>query len=105
MSQLVQLMAGDQPVLFEVRLPGEDVLATTVADHVIETTDKALDRVFALVSGMAESFSRAVRDTPASSSEIEFGLDLTGEGDLYVVSSSATASLHVKLSFGAASAS
>lgn len=99
MATIVRYEVDGQPVDFAIRRPGEQVVATGAADRVIRATGKALDSVFAIVSRIGRSFSDAIEGAPVSEAEIEFSLDVTAEGDLYVVSGSSTAAIRVTMTF------
>jgi Trypsin-co-occurring domain 1 len=100
MAQLTRFEVDGQPVLIETRTPGEPVLATGVGELVVKATDKSLASVFGLVRRIAGAYGEAMDGVPVTASEVEFGLDLTAGGDLYVVNGEAASSLKVKLSFG-----
>jgi hypothetical protein len=110
MSQIVRFEVDGGPVMFEARGDLDSMAATeargdlddktaasTLPEKVVTETDKALDSVFGIVGRIATSFSAAIENAPVTSSEVEFGLQITGAGDFYVVKGSATASLTIRL--------
>jgi hypothetical protein len=103
-AQLTRFEVDGEPVLFQARSPGEAVVATGVSDVVIKATDKSLGAVFGLVRRIADAYCTAIDGAAVSSSEVEFGLDMTVSGDIYVVSGEVGSSLKVKLSFDRPSA-
>ncbi|MER5222980.1 CU044_2847 family protein [Streptomyces flaveus] len=99
MTSIGEVNSGTSIVSFEVRDPGDDVVATGIADRVIHTTDQALDGVLSVIGKLAHSFSAAMEQTPAASAELEFSLEMSASGDLYIASGSATGVLRVALTF------
>ena len=99
MAQLTRFEVDGEPVLFMARSPGQPIVAAGVGDLVIKATDKSLTAVFGLVRRIADAYCTAIDGAPVSSSEVEFGLDLTASGDIYVVTGEVASSLKVKLTF------
>jgi hypothetical protein len=99
MVQLTRFEVDGEPVLFQVRSPGDPVVATSASDVVVRATEKSLAGVFRLVRRISDAWSVAIDGAQVSTSEVELGLELTASGDFYVVSGEAATSVKVKLSF------
>jgi hypothetical protein len=99
MTSIGEVDSGTSVISFEVRDPGDDVIATGVADRIVSTAEQSLDGVLSVIGKLAHSFSTAVEQTPATSAELEFSLEMSASGDLYIASGSATGVLRVALTF------
>ena len=107
MSKLVRMKLGDSTVLVEapddVQAPGDSTRLSVVGDDVIDALDKTYDelvqneivencRVLTLAFEKLREQSIAPDKATAA-----FGLQFTGEGNIYLVKASAQASITITL--------
>jgi hypothetical protein len=99
-----KLLTFDSPngqVHIAVRTAEDTIAAVSVVDDAIEMAEKSLDEALAIVTKISDSvFSALSKSQHApSSTEVEFGLQFTAKGTIYVVEAQAEASLNVKLTY------
>ena len=88
---------GDVPILFQARrLPGQ-VSPVGRTEDVIEKITSSMGAVLGLVGGIAKGFEEAVRDAPVESAELEFGLQFSAKGTIYVVETQGQGAIQVRL--------
>ena len=99
MSKLIEYQASDGPVLIAVRSGEADVTPVANLEDTIEKAAGHLRNSFQTVRRIADDFVDSLREgaSKVSSAELEFGLDLTGKGTIYVVETTAAAAFKVKL--------
>jgi hypothetical protein len=99
MAKLLEF--GDDPhVLVAVRTPQDAVAPVGVLDGTVEKIDGSIDTVMEGVRTVSASVVSTLRTLEVESAQIELGFQFTGKGRLYIVESSAAASLKVTLTVG-----
>lgn len=92
---------------------GEVLIATPAQPGMVSPTGKLEDSIAAIqaslgealgvVAAIGKSFQGNLADAGADNAELEFGLQFTTKGTIYVVEAEGAASLKVKLKFSAQS--
>jgi Trypsin-co-occurring domain 1 len=98
MGKLLRFDSSSGPITIGIGT-SQDITAVGGLDSVIEKAEQSFDGVLRMVGAIAESFAENVSKTSAETAELEFGLQFTGKGTLFVVESQAQASLRVTLKF------
>lgn len=96
MPHMLQFGEGDDAVLFEVP-PPQGVTAVGRQQEVLETVDRTLPQLLHSVGRMATDFETAVRAAPVETAVLEFGLQLSAKGRLYVVEAEVQGAIKVTL--------
>lgn len=102
MVKLLELDSEVGPVLFEVPASPGEVVPVGRASEAVEKIAASMGDVLGLVSGVARGFAAAIADSPADSAQLEFGLQFTAKGKLYVVETEGQASIKVTLTINPA---
>ncbi len=97
MATLLEFPGKHGQVTIAVREPQEMVGPVGVSDRPRQRMEKSLASVLSMVASVAGSFQESLKGAPVSSGEIEFGLQFTASGTVYVVDASAAASVTVRL--------
>jgi hypothetical protein len=97
MVKLLEFDSDVGPVLFEVRAAPGEVVPIGRTSEMIEKIAESMGQVLGIVSGVARGFAAAVADSPADTAQLEFGLQFTAKGRLYVVESEGQAAIKVTL--------
>jgi hypothetical protein len=102
MPKLVELQSEGESVLIMTRAPGENVVAVGNLEDVIAKVEVSLRDQFKVIRRIANEFAAVIQGegSPIASAEIEFGLEATGKGTIYVVETTGTATFKVKLTLG-----
>lgn len=96
MPKLVML-AGDDSILFQVAPAAGDVSAVSRSSDVIERIDESIDALFGSIASIATRLADALRDTPAQTAELEFSVEVSARGNVFVVQGESTGGIRVKL--------
>lgn len=97
MPKLLEFDAPGGTALFAVPAGTGEIAAVSKAGEVVEKVSKSLGEVLGIVGSIAEGFSDAIKDAPVEQAELEFGLQFSAKGRLYVVDLSAQSAIKVKL--------
>ncbi len=100
MPKLLELDIPGGSVLFEVPAAGTEVAAVSKTGEVVEKIAKSLGEVLGVVGGIAVGFHEAIKDAPVESAQLEFGLQFSAKGRLYVVDVAAQSAIKVTLTVG-----
>ena len=100
MPKLLELDVAGGTVLFEVPAGGAEISTVSRTSEVIEKIAKALGEVLGIVGGIAQGFHDAIKDAPVETAQLEFGLQFTATGRLYVVDVAAQSAIKVTLTVG-----
>ena len=76
--------------------PGELAPVGKAAD-VVERIATSMGDVLAIAGGVAKGFADAIADAPVETAELEFGLQFTAKGSLYIVATEAQGAIRVTL--------
>jgi hypothetical protein len=97
--KLVEYQAEGDPVLVLTKAPGEDVVAVGNLEDAIAKVEVSLRDQFRVIRRIADEFAAVIQGegSPVDSAEIEFGLEASGKGTIYVVETTGTATFKVKL--------
>jgi hypothetical protein len=104
MTKLLQF-DGETPILIQAPATPDDVAPISRAGDVVQKINESMAGVLGIVSGIAHDFSAALADAPVESAELEFGLQVTAKGKLYVVESEAQGAIRVQLTLNPAKVS
>jgi hypothetical protein len=97
MPKLLELDAAGGTVLFQVPAGEAEVSAVSRTGEVVEKIAKSLGEVLGVVGGIAQGFHDAIKDAPVNTAQLEFGLQFTAKGRLYVVDLEAQSAIKVTL--------
>jgi Trypsin-co-occurring domain 1 len=97
MAKLLELDVSGGTVLFEVPAEEGEVSPVSRTGEVVEKIAKSMGEVLGVVGGIAEGFHDAIKDAPVESAQLEFGLQFTAKGRLYVVDVAAQSAIKVTL--------
>jgi len=97
MPKLLEFESSDGSVLFQVTPAQNEVAAVSRAGEVIEKVASTMGEVLAVAAHVANGFHEAIRDSPVDKATLEFGLQFTAKGRLYVVESEAQGAIKVTL--------
>jgi Trypsin-co-occurring domain 1 len=97
MPKLLELDVPGGTVLFEVPATGAEVAAVSRTGEVVEKITKSMGEVLGVVGGIAKGFHDAIKDAPVETAQLEFGLQFTAKGRLYVVEAEAQGAIKVTL--------
>jgi len=97
MPKLLEFGEDGETVLFQVPGKAGDIRAVGKTGDVIEKVTKSIGEVFGVVGGIAAGFSEAVKDAPVQTAQLEFSLQFTASGRLYVVEAQGQGTITVTL--------
>ena len=103
--KIIELDAGDgKTILVAVEVPEQPVRrVSTPGDIPIEKVDENFGAVKDLIirgcRPITEAFKTLQTESQPASAEVEFGVNFTAKGSVYVVESTAQASLKVKITW------
>ena len=97
MAKLLEFPAEGAAVVIAVREPQDAVAPVGVGDKALQRMDESLDGVLSMVSSVARSFNHALKGAPVETGQIEFGLQFTAKGNVYVLEAGAGATMTVTL--------
>jgi hypothetical protein len=95
--KLLELDAAEGTVLFQVPAGDAEVSAVSRTGEVVEKIAKSLGEVLGVVGSVAQGFHDAIKDAPVQTAQLEFGLQFTAKGRLYVVDLEAASAIKVTL--------
>jgi hypothetical protein len=98
MPKLMELDAPGGTVLFQIPAEDHEVSAVSRVGEVIEKTTQSIGEALGVVSGIAQGFHDTIKDAPVDSAQLEFGLQFTVKGRLYVVDAETAGAIKVTLS-------
>jgi hypothetical protein len=97
MPKLLEFGDDGGTVLFQVPARTGEIKAVGKTADVIEKVTKSIGEVFGVVGGIAAGFSEAVKDAPVQTAQLEFSLQFTASGRLYVVEAQGQGTITVTL--------
>ena len=97
MPKMLELDIPGGTVLFEVPVRDSAIAAVSRTGEVIEKITKSMGEVFGVVGGIAKGFHEAIQDAPVEAAQLEFGLQFSASGRLYVVDVGAQSTIKVTL--------
>jgi hypothetical protein len=98
MATMLKFPAPGGEVEILVREPGEEVVTPVgVSEKAAKRIERSLDDVLVVVRHVATSVQAALAGAPVESAEVEFGLQITSKGTVYVFEAGAQATLLVRL--------
>jgi Trypsin-co-occurring domain 1 len=99
MAGIVSIKAGDTDVLIAVRRNLNDVTPVTNIDDKINQAADTLESKFDVIRGIAVDLANSLKSAAnqIKEAELEFGLSLSGKGNLYVVETTVEATFKVTL--------
>lgn len=102
MPKLLELDAAEGTVLFQIPVGAAEVEPVGKTGEVIQKIGKSMGEVLGIVGGIAQGFHDAIKDAPVETAELEFGLQFTAGGRLYVVNLEAQGAIKVTLTVNGA---
>jgi Trypsin-co-occurring domain 1 len=84
-------------ILFEVPGAEGEIAPVSRSSEVVEKIAKSMGEVLGVVGGIARGFHEAIADAPVESAQLEFGLQFSVSGRLYVVETTAQSAIKVTL--------
>ncbi len=98
MPKLLEFEGPDGVTIsFAAPVTDEEIEAVGRGRDVVERVGRSIGDVLGMVSSLAEGFADAIRDAPVESAELEFGLQFTGKGSVYVVETETQGAIRVAL--------
>lgn len=97
MVKLLEFEGANGSVSFAVPAARGEIEAVGRGKEVVERVGKTIGEVFGMVSSLAEGFAEAIKDAPVESAELQFGLQFTGKGSIYVVETETQGAVQVTL--------
>jgi hypothetical protein len=99
MASIVAVKAGGTDVLIAVRRNPNDVSPVTNIDEKISQAADTLQSKFEVIRGIAEDLAESLKSSSSQikEAELEFGLSLSGKGNMYVVETTVEATFKVTL--------
>jgi hypothetical protein len=98
MPRLLELDAPGGTILVEVPAAEGEIAAASRAGEVVQKIAKSMGEVLGVVASVARGFHEAIEDAPVESAQLEFGLQFTVSGRLYVIDTAAQSAIKVTLS-------
>jgi hypothetical protein len=97
MAKLLKLKgsAGEIDVFLSESV--DDISPVGVLDDAVETIEGVAATVFDSVASMARQFGQSLAEVQVESAELEFNLQFSGEGKLYVVNAKGQASVIARI--------
>lgn len=97
MPKLLEFDVAGGTALFEVPAGAGEIAPVSRAAEVVEKVSKSLGEILGIVGSIAEGFNDAIKDAPVATANLEFGLQFTAKGRLYVVDLAAQSAIKVTL--------
>lgn len=97
MPKLIEFDADGGTALFEVPAGAGEIAPVSRTGEVVEKISKSLGEILGIVGSIAQGFSDAIKDAPVETANLEFGLQFTAKGRLYVVDLSAQSAIKITL--------
>lgn len=101
MPKLLSFPVEGGSVMIAVRTPDDDVTPVGVLEDTVEKVNIALDESFEIIAGVAHTFQKSMKHVgkAVKEAELEFGVQFTTKGSIYIVEAEGQASFKVKLTF------
>lgn len=100
-TRLLKFNTDAGEVLIAAPAPPGMVSPTGKLEDSIEAIQKSFDEALRVVTAIGKSFQSNLANTGADGAELEFGLQFTAKGTIYVVEAQGAATLKVTLTFAA----
>jgi hypothetical protein len=101
MSTLVEFQTPSGPVLIQTKADTPVTAVSSTADGLVVKAEQQLRDSLSAVIAIANEFAVMMTKVQScSAGELEFGLEVSGKGTIYVVETTATAAFKVTLKFG-----
>jgi hypothetical protein len=97
MAKLLELTGQSGSVLFQAPAKSGEISAVSKTGEVIEKVATSIGQVLGMVGDIADGFKDAIKDAPVETAQLEFGLQFTASGRMYVVEAQAQAAITVTL--------
>ena len=103
MSKLIKMPSEDGSIVVEVETAeGEIIQVSKTGERIIEEAKEAFERVESAIIDTGSKLSRALKnlaekEPSLESASLEFGLQFTGEGNIYLVKTAAQGSIKVSI--------
>jgi hypothetical protein len=99
MSKLMQVKIGDATILMETSDIGtRGVIQAGLEEKIVENFEKMFEAIKPLCESIVKTIESLGKQKP-NQAQVEFGITLNGEGNLYIVKLSGEASIKVTLSW------
>ena len=103
MGKLIKIQSDEGDVIIAVPTNESLVQPVSVLEDTIQNMQLKLNEMLPVVARIGKSFKGVVADSGAGSADIEFGLQFSAKGNVYVVATEALASFKVTLKFASES--
>ncbi|MBD3386514.1 hypothetical protein GF407_16540 [candidate division KSB1 bacterium] len=106
MSKLIKMPTEEGSIIVEVESPGDELVKVSRSgERIIEETGEAFEKVESAIVETGSRLSRALKkfaetEPTLESASLEFGLQFTGEGNIFLVKTAVTGTIKVTLSLG-----
>ena len=103
MSKLIKMPTKEGSIIVEVETAeGEIIPVSKTGERVIEEANEAFEKVESAIIDTGSKLSRALKnlaekEPSLESASLEFGLQFTGEGNIYLVKTAAQGSIKVSI--------
>jgi hypothetical protein len=97
MPKLLEFDVDGGTALFEAPAGAGEITAVSKTGEVVEKISRSLGELLGIVGIIAKGFSEAIKDAPVETANLEFGLQFTAKGRLYVVDLAAQSAIKVTL--------
>jgi hypothetical protein len=97
MPRLFEFEDANGTIYIEAPAPGGEIEPIGRGRVIVENVNRSIGEVLGMVSGVARGFADALGDSPVDSAELEFSLQFTAKGKLYIVETEAQGAIRVLL--------
>lgn len=99
MGNLIEIKNGQTSIFVKPAEENESIGAVSALDDAIKKVEGALSDKFSILESIGATVKQSLKNVDASSAEVEFGLDFSAKGTIYIAEAEGSASLKVKLVF------
>ncbi len=103
MSKLIKMPSKEGSIIVEVETTEDEIIPVTkIGERIIEEAKEAFEGVESAIIDIGSKLSRALKnlaekEPSLESASLEFGIQFTGEGNVYVVKTAAQGSIKVSI--------
>ena len=103
MSKLIKMPSKDGSIIVEVETTEDEIIPVSrKGERLIEEVEEAFERVESAIINTGSKLSRALKklaeeEASLDSASLEFGIQFTGEGNIYLVKTAAQGSIKVSI--------
>ena len=103
MSKLIKMPSEDGSIIVEVETTEDEIIPVSrKGERLIEEAEEAFEKVESAIINTGSKLSRALKklaeeEPSLDSASLEFGIQFTGEGNIYLVKTAAQGSIKVSI--------